>query len=106
MDEREKSMAERRRLKEEYFGLYDEAAKLLFRHDPAGINFEDNTDEYEPEVGTILPQLRNCKSMNDVRRMVHQEVVKWFDPGIAGPEENYEKTAAEIWDLWQKFLPD
>jgi hypothetical protein len=27
---------------------------LLFRHDLIGINFKDNTDEYDAEVGTIL----------------------------------------------------
>ena len=46
------------------------------RHDPVGINFESNTDEYEPEVGTILPQLRSCKSADDVRRMVDREFVR------------------------------
>ena len=29
-------------------------AQILFEEDPIGINFTDNTDEYEPEAGTIL----------------------------------------------------
>ncbi len=100
---REEIIAERQRLKAEYRGLFDELAALLFRHDPVGINFEDNTDEYEPEVGTILPRLRSCHSPDDVRRVVHQEFVRWFDADIAGPEERYAKIATEIWDHWQKF---
>ena len=95
--------AERKRLKEEYRELFDEVNKLIFSDDPIGINFEDNTDEYEPEVGTILPLLRNCESSDDVRRIVHQEFVNWFDASIAGPEERYTKVATEIWDCWQKF---
>jgi hypothetical protein len=96
-------IAERQRLKAEYQNLFDEVAALLFRHDPVGINLDDNTDEYEPEVGTILPQLHNCHSMDDVRRLLHKEFVRWFDAGIAGPEDHYAKIAIEIWDLWQKF---
>ena len=48
---REEIIAERKRLKAEYRELFDEVSKLLFQHDPIGINFEDNTDEYEPEIG-------------------------------------------------------
>jgi len=36
-----------------------------YRHDPIGINFEVNTDEYESEAGTILPKLRSCRSADD-----------------------------------------
>lgn len=55
---------------------------------------------YEPEVGTILPRLRSCYSPDDVRRVVHQEFVRWFDASTAGPEERYAKMAAEIWSFW------
>jgi len=100
---REELIADRQRLKAEYRWLFDEVAALLFRHDPVGINCEDNTDEYEPEVGTILPRLRSCHSPDDVCRMVHQEFVRWFDADTAGPEERFARIAAEIWDCWQRF---
>jgi hypothetical protein len=100
---REEIVAERQRLKAEYRELFDEVAELLFRHDPVGINFDDNADEYEPEVGTILPRLRSCQSEDDVRRVVHQEFVRWFDASIAGSEDHYAKIATEIWERWQKF---
>lgn len=97
---REEILAERQRLKAEYGQLYDTVTALLFRHDPIGINLEDNTDEYEPEVRTILPRLGSCHSVDDVRRVVHQEFTFWF--GDAGPEGHYAKIASEIWELWQK----
>lgn len=100
---REEIIAERQRLKAEYRELFDEVAALLFRHDPVGINFDDNTDEYEPEVGTILPRLRSCHSAEDVRRVVHQEFTRWFDADIVGSEHHYDKIAKEIWERWQKF---
>ena len=77
---------------------------LLYRHDPIGINFEDNTDEYEPEAETILPRLRNCHSADDVLQVVHAEFVRWFDPATAGPPEHYKKIAGDVWQLWQRHL--
>jgi|SRR6266850_5481272 len=98
---REQIIEERRQLRAEYGNLFDSTAVLLFRHDPVGINFEFNTDEYEAEAGTILPHLRSCQSADDVLRIVHQEFVRWFDAGIAGLQERYTNIAAEIWQLWQ-----
>ena len=98
---REEIAEERRKLKLEYGDLFDSIAALLFRHDPIGINFEDNTDEYHPETRTILPRLRTCQSSADVLRVVHEEFTRWFDSGTAGPAERYNQIAIEIWHLWQ-----
>ena len=97
---REEILTERRLLRAEYGGLFDAVAALLFRHDPVGINFDENTGEYETEAGTILPHLRDCKSVDDVKRAVHKEFVRWFDASTAGPEESYQQIALEIWELW------
>lgn len=98
---REQILEERRRLKAEYGELFDALSALLFRHDPIGIAFDnENTDEYDPETGTILPRLRNCASSSDVQRVVHEEFVRWFDAGNAGPEERYTLIASEIWELY------
>jgi len=97
---REDIREERRRLKAQYADLFQSVSALLFRHDPIGINFEENTDEYEPEVGTILPRLETCHSAEDVLRVVHEEFVRWFDAGTAGSLERYREIAAEIWRFW------
>jgi hypothetical protein len=81
-------------------------AALLYRHDPIGINFEDNADEYEPEAETILPRLRSCHSAEDVLQVVHAEFVRWFDSATAGPQEHYKEIASEVWQLWQGHLAD
>ena len=97
---REQILEERRQLKAEYGKLFDSVSALLFRHDPIGIAFDnENTDEYDPETGTILPRLRNCKSATDVQHVVHEEFVRWFDAGNAGPKEGYALIASEIWEL-------
>ena len=100
---REEILEERRQLRKRYGELFDLTAALLFRHDPIGINFENNSSEYEPEAGTILPRLRGCQSVEDARRVIHQEFVRWFEADNAGPEEHYSTIASEIWQLWERF---
>ncbi len=100
--ERDEILEEERRLKEEFGHLYDDVLSLLFRHDPIGINFGVNPDEYAPEVRTILPRLRACGSDHDVARVVYEEFTRWF--GDPGSLERYETIGAEIWQVWQRFL--
>jgi len=101
---REEILEERRRLKAQYGALFDSMAALLYRHDPIGINFDDNKDEYEPEAGAILPRLSSCRSVEDVLQVVHEEFVRWFGRDSAGPQEHYERIATEVWQLWQGHL--
>lgn len=100
---REDILAVRSRLRAEYGELFDSVAALLFRKDPIGINFETNTDEYEPEAETILPRLRNCQSADDVQHVVHQEFIRWFGPDTAGTQERYTEIANDIFRLWQEY---
>ena len=92
---REEILESRRRLKVEYGTLVDSISALLFRHDPIGINFEENT-EYALEAETILPRLRNCHTQEDVHEAVHAEFVRWFDADSAGSAEHYAQIASEI----------
>jgi len=99
---RKEILEERRQLKAEYGELFDAVSALIFRHDPIGIAFDnENTDEYDPETGTILPRLRNCESASDVQRVVHDEFVRWFDEENAGPAERYTLIASEIWEVYR-----
>ena len=102
MNDRERIQLERRQLRQEYGDLFDEVSAILFELDPIGINFESNTDEYEPEVGTILVRLQACHSAQDVRRVIHQEFIRWFDKGIAGAETHYQRAAERVWAAWQR----
>jgi hypothetical protein len=100
--DREEAQRHRRELKAQYKELFDHVNEILFRHDPIGINYESNTDEYEPEVGTILPRLREARSPDDLRRIVHQEFLKWFGD-MADPEERYTLIAEEIWQVYRQI---
>ena len=88
----------RKALKRSYKGWFERVTAILFEEDPIGLNFEDNTDEYEAEAETILPRLDACVDVRQVRAVVHEEFVRWFAPDIAGPPQRYERIAARIWE--------
>lgn len=71
--------------------------------DPIGINYETNTDEYESEVGTILPRLTSAWSVEDVHNIVYEEFVRWFGEEEAGPKDTYGPASAHIWLLWSSI---
>jgi hypothetical protein len=92
---------EHRRLRAEYGTLFADITAILFRHDPIGLDFEDNIDEYDCEARTILPRLKTCHSAEDVLTVVHEEFERWFEPDIAGRRERYVSIANDVWALWQ-----
>ncbi|MCP3975933.1 MAG: hypothetical protein GY720_15740 [bacterium] len=80
----------------------DEVSAILFRHDPIGINFEDNTDEYDAEADSIVLRLVSAPAIDSVATVqvvVHQEFVSWFDAQMAGPRERYLGMSREIWEI-------
>jgi hypothetical protein len=92
--------AERDAIKREYGALFASISAELFKADPVEINFGDNTDEYDPEAGTIIPRLGSATSAEDVQAIVYEEFCRWFGPVTAGPREKYASVSAKIWELW------
>lgn len=80
-------------------GLFAAVSEAMFRHDPIGINFGDNTDEYDPEAGTVIPRLSGCGSAEDVEKVLREEFSRWFGADIAGGA-HYAALAKEVWRLW------
>ncbi|HET7026070.1 MAG TPA: hypothetical protein VFI28_00105 [Candidatus Limnocylindrales bacterium] len=81
---------------------YDKAVEIAFERDPIGLNVIDNRDEYEPEVGTILPRLRGVTDLDQATRIVHEEFVRWFTEPTAGPRDRYQLLAADILRLLEQ----
>jgi hypothetical protein len=102
MRTKEQIAAEKKRLSAEYETLLRQMVEVCMRHDPIGINFEVNSDDYEPEVRTILPRLKACENSNEAVKVVHEEFQKWFGLDIAGPKERYLSLAKEIWHVWNE----
>ena len=91
-------------LKAAYGTLYTEVSRLLREADPIRlIVIGAPDDEYDPEISTILPRLREAKSPGDVQQMVHEEFVHWFGAKTAGPAAHYAGISGDIWEVWNKF---
>lgn len=61
--------------------------RLLRDRDPMGVVHESNPrhqEEHAPEVGTITPRLPDARSVEDVRRIIYEEMAHWFGPEDAG----------------------
>jgi hypothetical protein len=61
------------------------------------------TDEYAPEIGTILPRIANAERPDDVTDVLHEEFLRWFGEGTAGPRQAYEAPARRIWDALLEY---
>jgi len=108
--ERDEIVQNRNQLKSQFGQLFTEVEQILFSHDPIGIafvgdeNVADNPDEYEPEVGTILPRLRTANTAADVTDIVYEEFIRWFDDEeTVGPKAKYKALSGEIWVAWNRF---
>jgi hypothetical protein len=94
---------DRRRFSRAYLVLYEEVVRIFDRHDPVALIASGSpAGEYEPEVSTILPRLREAAGPDDALRIVNEEFEKWFGQ----PASDAEELGREIWSAWQRHLAD
>jgi hypothetical protein len=94
---------DRRRFTRAYLALYEEVGGILNHYDPmAAIASGAPAGEYEPEVSTILPRLREAAGPHDALRIVNEEFKKWFDQAATDSED----LGLEIWVAWQRYLAE
>ena len=55
------------------------------------------SDEYAVEIGTIIPRLAKAQRPDDVTDVLHEEFLRWFGDGTAGPRQAYEAPARQVW---------
>lgn len=101
MSEGEEVLETRSAIQLQYGDLYDILLEIFFRHDPLGINFGGNTDEYDPEVRTIIPRIAEADSPATLCRIIHQEFARWFGRSGTGDVEDYQALAQEVWQTWR-----
>ena len=94
---------ERKRLKQEYAALFEDPSSLLYHLDPMGLNYEINPDEYEPEVGTILPRVLELDSSEQIESVVREELDRWFGGGRAIADASYAELAEEVLAVLERY---
>ena len=82
--------------------LFAAVSNAMFQRDPIRISFQTNTDEYDPEAGTVIPRLKDCSSSEDVATVLHQEFLRWFGVETAGDRTRYVELSKDIWALWKR----
>jgi hypothetical protein len=103
--ERLERRQERERLQKAYPQLFAELTEILARHDPVGLTWIGAPDdEYEPEVGTIIPRMSEASNPQDVQRILIEEFDGWFGsdtPKMSRAE--FLPVAEEAWGAWLRF---
>lgn len=94
--ELERRQRERKRRDRSRYELLEE---LFFRHDP--IRIAAVRDEYDPEVGLLLPKLDRVRSERELTDEIFVIFQRMFSPEIAGARKSYEPIAR---DIWQQIL--
>jgi hypothetical protein len=95
---------DRRLERAKYETLAAAVGRAIDEADPIGLlGMGCPGDEYSPEIGTIVPRVSKASSAGEVRRILHEEFVRWFGEGTAGSEEAYEQPALRIWEAVTEF---
>ena len=81
-----------------YQSLVAAVGRAIGEGDPIGL-LEGGApaDEYSPEIGTIVPRVVHAQSVEEVVTVLHEEFLRWFGEGTAGPRQAYEAPARQIW---------
>lgn len=85
--------------------LVDELTAVLLEADPIGLNFETNIDEYAAEAQSIALRLPKVSDLDQIRELVHQEFVRWFDADLAGSPSKYTALAQKVLTIWHRHHP-
>ena len=101
--DRVQASVERQRLKREYAAIFEDLAAYLYEQDPMGLNYGINPDEYEAEVGTILPRVFEAESAAEIADVIREEFERWFGPRLAIENATYEELADGIFAIIHRY---
>jgi hypothetical protein len=90
-------------VKKTYGDKFNDLRTIINKHDPIGLIANGAPDdEYEPEVKTIIVQLDNKTTEQQIHDLVYQEFIRWFDDeSTAGQNDSYKDLAKDIF-VWTK----
>lgn len=80
--------------------LFIKVRKIVNKHDPIHlIGIGCPKDEYDGEVRMILESFKKASNAEEFHDIIHKIFVKQFFKEIAGPKEEYQKLASELYKL-------
>ena len=77
----------------------EQIINILLKHDPIGIDYGLDQDEYKLEAETILDKLHGNLSKEEIQEIVFEQFVRWFSIETAGKKDRYRKIAEDIYEL-------
>jgi hypothetical protein len=87
----------RARLIRVYGRLFHVTEAAINKVDPIGLlNIGCPADEYDLEIGTVLPRLSSARSVEDVETILHEEFVRAFGQRTGGVRSSYRAPAGQI----------
>ncbi len=89
--------------KKEYKELFEAVRAIFIERDPMGfIAGGSPKDEYDAEVGKILPALKECSSEDDVRKVIQRIFQKQFDVKATTGLDEIANEIYRIYSIRQK----
>lgn len=84
--------------------LFHRIRSIINTLDPLGIVTDRSAeDEYDAQVGSILPRLQEAHAPEDVRDIVKSEFARWFEAHLISDWEPPYNAVESIWHEWQRF---
>ena len=91
-------------LRQSYKELRASVQKAINSADPIGLIANGSPrDEYDPEIGTILPRLQDADSVEQIATVLLEEFRRWFGEDEVGTQQDYSDAAKEILYALNKY---
>ena len=92
---------EKKALRQKFDELRSIVDLAVRREDPMGLLATNAPlNEYDPEVGTILPKLKTALSEEHLAEIIGREFSKWFGEDFSRKDSSIKNMAHEIWDKY------
>lgn len=85
--------------------FYNDVSHVFLKHDPLDIHFDENADEYGPELKDLVPQLKMCRSEKDVALLVGKIFTGWFgEASLQNLKSKYEMISTDLAKVWSTYV--
>ncbi len=87
-------------LERQYGEIYLGLRKIINEIDPVGLKGRIELEsEYDTEMAVILGKIKECRSFDEVMRLVHGVFIQKFDPPVAGSPKRYKPIAKRLCEM-------